>query len=70
LAVFNPFRNCLPERSAEKFLEDLRDGTCNSDASLGCCAMDGHRVSDWRLSNLKEDGNHAAQYYKLAKLGK
>jgi hypothetical protein len=70
LALFNPFRNRSPERSAQKFLEGLRDGSCSADEPLCRYAMDGHRVSQWRLSNLREeDGNLAALYYKLTKLG-
>lgn len=67
--AFNPFRSRLPEKSAQKFLEGLRDGTCSAEASLCRYAMNGHRVSDWRLANLHEDGNRAALYYKLTKLG-
>jgi hypothetical protein len=31
--------------------------------------MDNHRVSDWRVANLREDDDRAALYYKLTKLG-
>ena len=67
LIVRNPFRDPLPEQSAARFLNELRNGGCTADASLCQYALDGHRVSDWRLANRHDNGHSVLLYYKLAK---
>jgi hypothetical protein len=67
LIVRNPFRDSSPEQSAATFLEELRNGRCAVNASLCQYALDGHRVSDWRLANRQDRGNRVLLYYKLTK---
>jgi hypothetical protein len=67
LIVRNPFRDPLPEHSAAKFLKELREGHCTVDALLCQYALDGHRVSDWRLVNRHDNGHGVQLFYKLTK---
>lgn len=67
LIVRNPFRDPLPEQSAAKFLAELREGRCAVDAALCQYAMDGHRVSNWRLVNRHDNGHSVSLFYKLTK---
>jgi hypothetical protein len=68
LVVFNPFRNRSPERSAEQFFEELRSGECIAATSLCQYALNGHRVSEWRLANARKVGDGQFLYYKLTKM--
>jgi hypothetical protein len=63
----NPFRDSLPEQSAAMFLNELREGGCTADASLCQYALDGHRVSGWRLVNRHDDSDGVRLFYKLTK---
>jgi len=67
LIVRNPFRDPLPEQSAARFLNELREGRCTADASLCQYALDGHRVSDWRLVNRHDNHDGVLLFYKLTK---
>lgn len=67
LILRNPFRDRLPEQRADKFLKELRDGRCTVDASLCQYALDGHRVSNWRLVNRHDNGQSVSLFYKLTK---
>jgi hypothetical protein len=67
LIVRNPFRDSLPEQGAAMFLNELREGRCTADASLYQYALDGHRVSDWRLVNRHDNGHGVLLFYKLTK---
>jgi hypothetical protein len=65
LIVRNPFRDATPEKSAAKFLEELRDGRCVADPSLCHYALHRGRVSDWRLANRQDRSDRVLLYYKL-----
>jgi hypothetical protein len=67
VTVRNPFRDRSPERSAEGFLEDLRNGRCTVDVMLCRYALEGHRVSDWRLANRRDRTDGVQLYYTLTK---
>jgi hypothetical protein len=67
LIVLNPFRDRLPEERAAQFLEETRKGRCTVEASLCKYALNGHRVSDWRLANREDRGGRVLLYYRLAK---
>lgn len=67
--VLNPFRDRSPERSAANFLEDLRNGRCTAESTLCQYALNGHRVSEWRLANLRDTGQSVQLYYKLTAFG-
>jgi hypothetical protein len=69
LIVRNPFRDSSPEKSAARFLEELRNDRCTATPSLCQYALDGHRVSEWRLVNRLDRGNGVLLYYKLTKYG-
>src|SRR5262249_18249709 len=63
----NPFRDSSPEKTATGFLQDLRNGSCSVDIYVCQYALDGHRVSDWRLANRDDQGDSVLLYYKLTK---
>jgi hypothetical protein len=67
VTVRNPFRDTSPELSAERFLEDLRNGRCTVDVMLCQYALEGHRVSDWRLANRQDRTDGVRLYYRLTK---
>ena len=69
LVVRNPFRNRSPERTASLFLEDLRNGRCKADDAVCGYALERHRISDWRLRNRVDTGDHVELYYRLTKYG-
>jgi len=69
LIALNTFRDRSPEKAAGTFLEDLRNGRCTADISICRYGLDNHRVSGWRLANLRIVGNHTLLYYKLTKFG-
>jgi hypothetical protein len=76
LVILNPFRDQAPERAALSFFERLRKGQCQTtppdvvlDAQLCRYALDGHRVSNWKLMNRQDQDQNVVLYYKLTKLG-
>lgn len=69
LVVRNPFRDRSPEDNASQFLGDLRNGQCTVDDAVCGYALVGHRVSDWRLRNRHDEGDHVELYYKFTKYG-
>jgi hypothetical protein len=69
LIALNPFRDRSPENAAGTFLENLRNGRCTADTSICRYALDNHRVSAWRLANVRNVGNRTLLYYKLTKFG-
>ncbi len=69
LVVRNPFRDRSPEDTASRFLEDLRNGRCTVNDTVCGYALERHRISDWRLRNRVDSGDHVELYFKLTKYG-
>lgn len=68
LIIRNPLRDHAPEQSAARFLEDLRNGSCDEPASE--CEYDmRHRVADWKLAYRRDNNDTVELYYKLTKYG-
>ena len=65
----NPFRDRSPEDTASRFLEDLRNGRCTVNDTVCGYALERHRISDWRLRNRVDSGDHVELYFKLTKYG-
>ena len=66
LVVFNPLRDRTPEKTAAHFLAELRAGKCTDDPSFCHYAFE-HNVSEWRLTNRRDDAGTVSLYYKLTK---
>jgi len=74
IVLLNPLRDRTPERNVDSFFTELREGRCApstaGNTSLDCSyALDGHRVSEWRLAYRRDNGDTVELYYKLTSLG-
>ena len=71
--IFNPFRDRLPERAAEAFLEKLKEGRCREaydvplltrDYKEEVCEKESKSpLVAWRLENRSDDGANVRMYY-------
>lgn len=79
-AIFNPFRDRSPERSAEAFLAALKAGQCDvamsflSDRSVEriqeMCERDKeHPLVDWRLRNRSDQFDKVRIYFQVNRSG-
>ena len=76
-AIFNPFRDRSPERSAEAFLTATRAGQC-AQAMSPLVASSQHKqevcereqrypLVDWRLANRTDQPDRTRMYYRAAR---
>jgi hypothetical protein len=76
-AIFNPFRDHQPERSAEHFLKRLKDGDCQS-AMSGladglqyqqdtCEHEKTNTLTSWRLRNRTDEPQSVRMYYQVGR---
>ena len=76
-AIFNPFRDRSPERSAEAFLENMRAGQCER-AMVGvfgspehnqevCRLEKGSPLSSWRMMNRTDQDEMVRMYYEVSR---
>ena len=74
-AIFNPFRDRSPERTAEAFLEHLRAGNCaevitglnnTPDYNQEICGRESnYPLVAWRLENRTGDAARVRMYYEV-----
>ena len=76
-AIFNPFRDRQPERSADEFLTQLQHGDCES--AMGalsqahspeyrqttCEREQTYRLMSWKLKNRTDESNTVRLYYEV-----
>ena len=76
-AIFNPFRDRLPERSTENFLQRLKDGACQSAMSglayelqyqqETCEHEMTNALTTWRLTNRTDEPQSVRLYYQVGR---
>jgi hypothetical protein len=72
--IFNPLRNQAPERVADRFLEDVREGRTSGLAEPGLAVrLAGDRrhfaAAQWKLAFREDSGSSVDLYYKLDAFG-
>lgn len=76
LVIFNPFRNRAPERCAEQFLEELKEGKClelkaitKQNYEYICTKEAEHKLLDWKMVDIKRESGKLIIFFRVLRTG-